>query len=128
MRSATRSHRSASPLTRPSSSQSPASCSSSLLPVAEHYHRLLAVGIPRPLCCFVLDVKAGKMDYNGAKFHHRQDPDSEHKYNYKPEELRCIKSPARPVRGFRQVRAPLNDGFCLAHFGRAKFPVESTST
>ncbi|XBJ23642.1 hypothetical protein VPH35_001730 [Triticum aestivum] len=30
-----------------------------------------------PLCCFVLDIKAGKIDYSDAKFHHRQDPDSE---------------------------------------------------
>ena len=34
----------------------------------------------------------------------------------------------KTVRGFRQVRAPLNEGFCLAHFGCAKFLFESTST
>ncbi|EMS60987.1 hypothetical protein TRIUR3_30325 [Triticum urartu] len=32
------------------------------------YHRLLAVGIPRPLCYFVLDVKATKFDYGDSPF------------------------------------------------------------
>ncbi|XBI64096.1 hypothetical protein VPH35_044345 [Triticum aestivum] len=41
-----------------------------------YHHRLLAVDIPRSLCCFVLDVKAGKVDYRDTKYHDTEDPNS----------------------------------------------------
>ncbi|XBI63764.1 hypothetical protein VPH35_044112 [Triticum aestivum] len=53
----------------------------------------------------------------------RQDPDSEAKYYYKPEEFGCIKSPRRPI--FRQVRLPVSSSTTTAgDLGHAKYPFE----